>query len=163
VTARRIRTEEDLLRLSPAEQEARVRAAEALQELRNHPGLTLEAAAHRHHTTPSTINAYFGHLLTRDRAGRYHPAKTDLEPFLMDVIGPDGPVERVVVGSRERQLNLEHHRALARYAGPDGGEASVLRQFRGRRVAGVELLTDPDMVERLFDAGEFEFLEYQSF
>ena len=47
MTARRIRTEGDLRRLSPAEQEARVRAAEALQELRNHPRLTLEAAAHR--------------------------------------------------------------------------------------------------------------------
>jgi hypothetical protein len=157
----RIRGQRDLHRLSISENEARIRAAEALHEMRK--GMAMAAAARKHHTSPATIRRYFGHLLHRTSKGRYAAAPSDREPFLMDVLGPRGPVTVVVRGSGARQLNLEHHRALARFAGPDGGDLSTLKRFRGKRVAGVDLLVDPDQIERGFEAGEFEFLEYQSF
>ena len=126
-------------------------------------GTPMAAAARKHRTSPATVRRYFGHLLSRTSKGRYVAASSDREPFLMDVVGSSGPVQVVVRGSGARQLNLEHHRALARFAGPDGGDVSILKRFRGKRVGGVDLLVEPDAIERLFDAGEFEFLEYQSF
>jgi len=140
-----------------------VRAAEALNEMRKHPGLGLGAAARRHHTSPRTVKTHFGHLLHRSAGGAYRAAPSDREPFTMDVVGEKGPVQRVVRGSRVRALNLEHHRALALFAGPDGGDEAILAKFRGKRIAGVDLLTNPDVIERLADAGEFEFLDFQSF
>lgn len=145
------------------QEEARVRAAEALNEMRKHPELGLSVAARRHHTTPQTVKTHFGHLLHRSSGGAYRAAASDRERFVMDVVGPTGPVERGVRGSRARALNLEHHRALAVFAGPGGGDEAILARFRGKRIAGVELLTDPDLIERLADAGEFEFLDFQSF
>jgi hypothetical protein len=142
-----------------------LRAAEAIHEMRKHPGVSLAEAARRHDTTPATVRRYFGHLLHHDDpGGRYRVTRTDREPFLMHVVDAQGRmVERVVRGSAARQRNLAHHRALSRFAGPDGGDPAILKPFVGKRVAGVELLTDPDAIERLFDAGELDFLEYQSF
>ena len=82
----------------------------------------------------------------------------------MNIVDPHGRmVEKVVRGSAARQRNLAHHRALAHFAGPDGGNPETLKPYVGQRVAGVALLADPDAIERLFDAGELDFLEYQSF
>ncbi len=47
--------------------------------------------------------------------------------------------------------------------GPTAATSEMLKPFAGKRVGGVELLADPDVIERLFDAGELDFLEYQSF
>jgi hypothetical protein len=110
------------------------------------------------------MRRYFGHLLHRDEHGRVHATSSDREPFLLNVIDVSGrSAEKVVRGSVVRQRNLAHHRALAHFAGPDGGDPAILAPFVGKRVAGVELLTDPDTIEQLFDAGELDFLEYQSF
>lgn len=162
---RRIRTERELLALSLREQEARLRAAEALHEKRRHPRAGLAAAARRHGTTTANVKRYFGHLVRQDAPGRrYRVAGSDREPFLMNIVDPRGQmVEKVVRGSTARQRNLAHHRALAQFAGPDGGDPQTLKPYAGKRVAGVELLADPDLIERLFDAGELDFLEYQSF
>jgi hypothetical protein len=162
---RRIRSERDLRSLSPREIEARLRAAEALHEKRKFPGVSLAEAARRHGTTSSTVKAYFPHLVQQDAPGhRYRVTAGDREPFLMHVVDSRGRmVGRVVRGSAARQRNLAHHRALARFAGPDGGDIQMLKPFAGKRVGGAELLADPDLIERLFDAGELDFLEYQSF
>jgi AcrR family transcriptional regulator len=161
----RIRTERQLRALPASRQETRLRAAEAVHEMRKHSQISLAEAARRHGTSPGSVRRYFGHLLRQDdRGGRYHVTRSDREPFLMNVVDPRGRmVEKVVRGSGARQQNLAHHRALARFAGPDGGDTALLAPFVGKRIAGVDLLTDPDMIERLFDAGELDFLEYQSF
>jgi DNA-binding CsgD family transcriptional regulator len=157
---RRVRTDAELLSQSPRDAEVRLRAAEALREMRK--GSSLRAAAAREHTTPETVKAHFGHLLTRD-GRRYRVAKSDREPFLLDVVGANGPMKRVVRGSRSRQLNQDHHRAIARFASADGGDVRVLDPFYRKRVGGVALLTDPDEIERLAVAGEFDWIDYSSF
>jgi hypothetical protein len=165
MSARRIRSARELRALSAREQEARLRAAEALHEKRKHPDLSLAEAARRHGTTTTTVKRFFPHLISQEGRGRrYRVARSDREPVLMHVVDTRGRmVERVVRGSRARQRNLAHHRALTHFAGPDGGDIDTLRPFVGKRVGGIELLADPGQIERLFDAGELDFLEYQSF
>jgi hypothetical protein len=157
-----VRTERELRALSPPQQQARVRAASALREMRK--GASLTRAAAREHTTPETVRRFFGHLLSRKgAAGRYRATPSDREPFLLDVVGSEGVVDRVVRGSNVRALNQEHHRAIAEFVSADGGDVGALAPFEGKRVGGVLLLTDPDEIERLAAAGEFDWIDYSSF
>jgi hypothetical protein len=158
----RVRSAADLAALTPRQAEARLRAASALNEMRKYPRLGLRAAATREHTTPDTVRTFFGHLLDKER-GRYRAAGSDREPFALDVTGKDGAITRVVRGSHVRRLNQDHHRALERFISADGGDVALLTPYEGKRVGGVVLLTDPDEIERLAVAGEFDWIDYSSF
>jgi hypothetical protein len=57
----------------------------------------------------------------------------------------------VVTGSRNRSLVARHRAAINYIAG--GGDPSKLRQFEGLTVAGVELETDPDLIQEWGDLG----------
>jgi hypothetical protein len=72
----------------------------------------------------------------------------------MEIPGRDGPVFTVVRGSNARRVAAEHRRALRHFLAT--GDASVLDPFRGQRVGGVELLTDPDLAEYFYETGQLE-------
>jgi hypothetical protein len=82
---------------------------------------------------------------------------------MLDVVGADGVVDRVVRGSKARTLNQDHHRAIALFVSADGGDPAILAPFKGKSVGGVALLTDPTEIERLAAAGEFDWIDYSSF
>jgi hypothetical protein len=52
-----------------------------------------------------------------------------------------------------------HHAAVGSFLRPGGGDPSVLAPFEGRRVAGVELETDPDRLVEYWRQGQLDFLE----
>ena len=68
-----------------------------------------------------------------------------------------GVIARPVRGSRARSLVAEHANAVKVYL--DRGETEQLERFRGRRVAGVLLETDPNALDELQRAGELDFLD----
>jgi hypothetical protein len=65
----------------------------------------------------------------------------------MTVYGPDGRVEVDVRGSRAASLVGGHHNEISRYLAT--GDPRYLTPFIGKRVGGVELLTDIPRIEEL--------------
>ena len=73
------------------------------------------------------------------------------------VLGFDGYVPVVVHSSKQAQLASRHLIAVGRFVGQipsrRAGDAELLKNFVGKRVGGVEFLTDPDRLRELADAG----------
>jgi hypothetical protein len=69
----------------------------------------------------------------------------------LSVLGLDGYVPVTVRSSKQAQLASEHLIAVGRFL--KTGDTEWLKPFVGKRVGGVELLTDPDRLRELDDAG----------
>jgi hypothetical protein len=67
------------------------------------------------------------------------------------ILGFDGYVPVVVRPSKQRQLASQHLIAVGRFLRT--GNTEPLKPFVGKRVGGVELLTDPDRLHELAGAG----------
>jgi hypothetical protein len=68
----------------------------------------------------------------------------------LSVLGFDGYRPVVVRSSKQAHLAAEHLVAVGRFLRT--GDTEWLKPFAGRRVGGVELLTDPDRLYELADA-----------
>ena len=77
----------------------------------------------------------------------------------INVLGFEGYVPVVVRSSKQRQLASRHLNAVGRFLRPPG-DTEVLKSFVGKRVGGVELLTDP---ERLRELGKAEEIKLDAF
>lgn len=143
--------------LTVRQQEARQRAAHAVSLQRATRGLSLGQAARRAGTTPGTVLRYFGPYYQRER-GRYRVLAADREPFLMTIISvEEGAATRVVRGSRRRALVGAHAQAIDQAL--RSGDDTALQRFRGKRVAGLTLLTDLDELTHQQRRGQLDFLE----
>src|SRR5262249_37031770 len=95
---------------------------------------------------------------TKDAFGRIVAKPADRLFRPMEVLNPRGEREmRAVYGSRRASLVGQHESAIERFL--TTGDESVLEPFRGKRVAGVELATDPDVIEHAARTGTLEELE----
>lgn len=160
----RIRGPRDLARLRPRSQEAFANAAEAVSEARR-KGTTVAHEVERMRArgipvSRASVRRYFGDDLERGPGGWSVPKRADRSYHgdLM-VISTEGKVEAPVRGSRARTLVSEHANAVGRHLGGDDPDGEGLRRFRGRRVGGYELETDPDRLQRLFETGELDDFE----
>jgi hypothetical protein len=133
------------------ELQARNRARHALARVRG--GESLSSAARAEHTTPRTALKHVGKYLRRRRTKggktRYVPIKRD-HLIRMWLLTPLGYVP-VSVGSRNASLLGKHSAAVQKFLRT--GDVSVLEPFVGRRVAGHELVTDPQVLLALARAG----------
>ena len=95
---------------------------------------------------------------TKDRSGRIVAKVADRLFRPMEVLNARGERElRAVYGSRKASLIGAHQAALDRFL--QTGDPSVLEPFRGKRVAGVELASNPDVIEHAARTGTLEDLE----
>ena len=85
--------------------------------------------------------------------------RDDDETYLMRIVSTEGIVEREVRGSRARSRVAAHHDVVERFISARGGDVSTLRPFRGERIGGVELETDPERLVALAQSAELAFLE----
>jgi len=69
----------------------------------------------------------------------------------LNVLGFDGYVPVLVHSFKKAQLASQHLNAVGRFLRT--GDVELLKPFVGKRVGGVELLTDPDRLHVLADAG----------
>jgi hypothetical protein len=69
----------------------------------------------------------------------------------LNVLGSDGYAPVAVRSSKQAQLDSEHLIAVGRFIRT--GDTEWLKPFVGKRVGGVELLTDPDRLNELAHAG----------
>jgi hypothetical protein len=126
---------------------ARLRALAVLARIRNRGESPTEAAA-LEHTTLRTVRKYVGKQLKRGPKGRYTATRSDTLRRDITVLGWDGYLPVVVRSSKQAQLASAHLVAVNRFLSPPG-DLEWLKPFVGKRVGGVELLTDPERL-RLF-------------
>ena len=69
----------------------------------------------------------------------------------LNALGVDGYVPVVVRSTKQAKLDSRHLIAVSRFLRT--GDTELLKPFVGKRVGGVELLTDPDRLREFADAG----------
>jgi len=129
---------------------ARPRALAVLARMRSR-GESLSQAARAEHTTPRTVRKIVGKQLKRGTSGRYSATPGDTLRRDLSVLGSEGYVPVTVHSSKQAQLASEHLIAVGRFLRT--GDTEWLKPFVGKRVGGVELLTDPDRLHELAEAG----------
>ena len=144
--------------------EARERAIAALALMRRQPGTSVLKAAGEYSTTRKTVLKYVGSELKRKRLrGKYKPTTYDRLSRRINIITPHGSQPETVRDSRIATANAEHSNAVRIYR--NTGDTTALEKFRGKsfRVSGrtYEFVTDPDVLDRLGDAGLFPENFYQ--
>jgi hypothetical protein len=128
---------------------ARRRALAVLARMRR--GESLSEAARHEHTTSRTVRKELRKQLKRGLSGRYLVTLADTLRRDLSVLGFDGYVPVVVRSSKQAQLASEHLIAVTRFLRT--GDTEWLKPFVGKKVGGIELLTDPDRVRELAEAG----------
>jgi hypothetical protein len=113
-------------------------------------GESLSQAARAEHTTPRTIRKWAGNQLKRSISGSYLVTAGDTLKRELNVLGFLGYESVVVRSFKQAHLASEHLIAISRFLRT--GDARLLRPFRGKRVGGVRLLTDPDRIREFAEA-----------
>jgi len=127
----------------------RKRALAVLARMRNR-GESLAEAARHVHTTSRSVRKHAGKQLKRGRSGRYSVKQSDALRRDLNVLTHDGYVAVSVRSSRQAHRASEHLIAVGRFLRT--GDREWLKPFVGKRVGGVELLTDPERLHILADA-----------
>ena len=118
---------------------ARDRGFHVLAAMRDDPNLSLAHAAKLQGVKPETVKEYFPSALKKSN-GRFRATKSDRYTatlYVPDIHGNAVPVK--TRSSREREELGQYLRDLGRYL---RGDRDALSRWRGRKIAGVELLTD---------------------
>ena len=157
-----IRGPADLARLRPRSREAFFNAAEAVSEARR-KGTTVAAEVERLQrsgvrVSRYAVRRYFGRDLARGSGGWAVPKAVDRSYHGdINITSTEGLIPRPVRGSKARRLVSEHANAVKHYLST--GETQQLERFRGKRPAGLTLEIDPEKLDLLERAGEFDFLD----
>jgi hypothetical protein len=128
---------------------ARSRALAVLARMRSR-GESLSEAARIERTTARTVRKIVGKQLRRDASGHYRATRSDTLRRDLSVLGFDGYEPVVVRSSKQAHVAAEHLIAVGRFLRT--GDTEWLKPFTGKRVGGVELLTDSDRLQILADA-----------
>ena len=118
---------------------ARERALKALAAMRR--GDTLSRAARDYGVTVRTIKRYVGSALMQDRpGGRIRATKSDRLVRNLQIPGPDGPRDITVRGSKAASKFANYKAAINRLL---RGDSNAMAPWHGKKIAGIELVTDP--------------------
>jgi len=128
---------------------AQRRALAALSRMRSR-GQSLTEAARAVGTTPHTVRKFVGKHLRRAASGRYLPTRSDRVKREINVFGYEGYEPVTVHSYKKAQLASEHLIAVGRFLRT--GDTSWLKRFRGKRIGGIKLLTDPKRIREFADA-----------
>jgi len=138
---------------NPREAQARERALAALARMRREK-LSRQAAARAEHTDPRTMQRYVRSALRQDRPrGRYRATKGD--NFRRDLQIPTalGMVSVKVRGSRQAAILGRYMNALGKNL---RGDTEALKEFEGVKIAGHQLIIDPDTLAALASPGALD-------
>jgi hypothetical protein len=146
--------------------DARTRALHVLAKMRRDK-LSLAEACRLEHIKPSTLLRNVGAAVRQDKpGGRYRAVAGD--KFRRDLQIPTalGPLAVPIYGSKNATEVSSYLNAIAVYLRK--GDASRLRQFKGKTVGGrgqkIKLITDPETLSSLALAGALQFDQlYASF
>jgi hypothetical protein len=121
-------------------------------------GWSLNKAAKQEHIKPQTVLRHVGKALYRSGPGKpWKATKSDRLPEKVMVLTEQGPIFTVVPSSIERTRLSRYYVALRKWRAAEDGAAEELSKFEGLKVAGYVLITDPDTLIRLEEAGQLDF------
>lgn len=141
------------LKLQARSDASRQRALKALWAIRQ--GDTLSKAARDNGVTVRTIKHYVGSALVQDRpGGRIRATKSDRLVRYLQIPGPDGPREITVRGSKTASKFANYKAAINRLL---GGDRNAMDKWHGKKIAGIELITD---TKTLVEQARKEILPY---
>lgn len=148
-----------LAKLSIRNRQARNRALRAIAAMRR--GATLSVAAQENSVTPRTIKRYASSALVQDRpGGRVRARKSDRLVRYLQIPGPNGPIDIAVRGSKAAIKAAKYKGAVNRFL---RGDRHALEPWRGKKIAGIELLTDGTVLADQVDKGLLPYALYRSF
>jgi hypothetical protein len=154
----------DIMRKQPSrpynkrQGEARERSLRALSAMRH--GASISRAGRENGVTPRTIKRYVGSALIQDRpGGRIRATKSDRLVRYLQIPGPDGPREISVRGSKAASEVANYKAAVNRFL---RGDRSGLGSWQGKKIAGIELVTDPKVLIDHADKGLLPYALYRS-
>jgi hypothetical protein len=128
-----------LARLPERSHAARDRGLHVLAAMRNDPNLSLTHAAKLQGVRAETVKRYFPSALKKAN-GKFQATKTDRYKAILYVPGADGNEVPVKTrSSKEREQLGQYLRDLGRYL---RGNRNTLAKWQGKKIAGVELVTD---------------------
>lgn len=133
------------------------RALHVLSRMRR-TGLTLTAAAHEEHIDPRTVRKYLGTELRGSKLKRKVQA-TKGDRRRRDMLIPTalGTSPVVVRGSKQATQLGRYMAAVGKYL--HTGDSDSLDEFRGKTIGGHVLITDPDTLGSLAQAGALQLDE----
>lgn len=121
-------------------------------------GWSLNRAAKQEHIKPQTVLRHVGRALYRSGPGKpWKATKSDRLPEKLPVPTERGLMLTVVRSSSERTLLSRYYVVLRKWRAAEDGAAEELLKFEGLKVAGHVLITDPDTLIRLEEAGQLDF------
>ena len=130
---------------------ARERALKALWAMRQ--GDSLAKAARDNGVTIRTVKRYVGSALVQDRpGGRIRATKSDRLVRYLQIPGPGGPREITVRGSKTASQFAKYKADINRLL---RGDLHAMTKWHGKKIAGIELITDPTV---LFEQARKEIL-----
>jgi hypothetical protein len=136
-------------------QETFNRALHVLARMRR-TGSSLTAAAREEHIDPRTVRKYLGPELRRSK-GRRLPKKSDRRRRNMLVPTALGTTPVAVRGSKQATQLGKYMSSVAKYLRT--GDAEALADFEGEFIGGHPLITDPDTLSSLAQAGALQLDE----
>jgi hypothetical protein len=118
---------------------ARGRSLKTLWAVRQ--GEIFSKAARYNGVTTRTVRRYVGSALVQDRpGGRIRATKSDRLVRYLQIPGPDGPREITARGSKVASEFARYKADVNRLL---RGDRHAMDKWKGRKIAGVELVTDP--------------------
>jgi hypothetical protein len=148
-----------LSQLPKRSQAARDRSLHVLAAVRDDTKLSPSCAARREGVKLHTVKKYFPTAFTKV-SGKLRVTKSDRFKATLYVPDADGnPVAVKTRSSKDREALGEYLRDLGRY---QRGNRHALKKWRGKKIAGVELLTDERAVKAIEPALS-DFSLYRAF
>jgi hypothetical protein len=146
-------------RLSPRQQEARVRGLAALNRVRRGKSKSVSLAARAEGTTVRSIRKLLPAALIQDSGRRIRVKASDPYSAKVEIMTDSVALEVVKArGSRERERAGRHRVTVMRVL---RGELppSALEEFRGKTVGGKHLVVDFEQVSNFGQAGLVDQLD----
>lgn len=145
------------LRRGGRESAAHTRALAALSRMRRE-NLSLARATRMEHIKPTTFLRHVGSAVYRGGPGKpWKARKTDRFGAQMTVLTAQGPTAVFVRGSKERTRLARYDIALRKWRAAEDGADKELMVFEGQTVGGHALITDPNLLIQLEEAGQLDF------
>jgi hypothetical protein len=137
---------------------ARERVLKAIGSMRR--GDTLSRAARDNGVTTRTIKRYAGSALVQDRPGaRIRATKSDRLVRYLQIPGPHGPIDITAHGSKEASEIARYKAAVNRFL---AGDLNALAPWHGKKIAGIELITDARTLKGLAQKELLPYSLYRS-
>lgn len=146
-------------RLSKRSLAARDRSIHALADIRR--GVSPTQALRDNRVTRRTFKKYVGPAIRQDRrGGRIHVTKSDRLVRYLQLPGLHGPIDIEVRGSKEASRAARYKAAVNRFL---RGDPKALSPWKGKKIGGVELISDPETLKGLAQDQLLPYALYRSF